>query len=392
MAQSVIPKRFVYQLRKDLHCKMRIFRYAAAVLAVLLLLVSLPACSGESEIPSGYQYATCAGEYFRFFVPTQWTVNTGSGISGAYITIDTAVSMQQVDFDAGQSGTDSGDDTASDAEDSTGTLEDFQQAYIREIGEMHDYAETDTPIATTVDDYRAILLRYTARVAGTLYKFRQVLCKVEGRFYVYSYSAPTDKYDTYADIAEEIQEEIRFYHTPYEDGAATREIPDDVSAPDGMKLVSTDAVAYRFYVPVSWETDMENSANLVYMTEADGSKSNVTMIGYMPEDDGFSIDDYWDMCVKQYEDALPDFTVLSAAEDGDAGGESGKIGDRVAKLYTYTYTMGGYTYKVRQAVCTYSTMVYTMTYTALEQNFDSHLEDVNAMQEALVFRSPFKKE
>lgn len=262
---------------------MRMLRYAAAALAVLLLLAALPACSGESEVPKGYQYATCAGEYFRLFVPTQWTVNTGSGVSGAYITIDTTVTMRQVVFTPEDASTDS-EETVSgtDGGDSGAggnTLEAFRQAYVREIGALHDYAETDPPLATTVDGYRAILLRYTARIAGTVYRFRQVLCKVEGRFYVYSYSAPADRFDTYADIAEEIQEEIRFYHTPYEGSAATRKIPEDGNAPEGMKLVSTDAVAFRFYVPLAWETDMENSANLVYVTEADGSRSNVTMIG-----------------------------------------------------------------------------------------------------------------
>ena len=326
---------------------MRMLKYAAAALAVLLLLAALPACSGESEVPKGYQYATCAGEYFRLFVPTQWTVNTGSGVSGAYITIDTTVTMRQVVFTPEDASTDS-EETVSgtDGGDSGAggnTLEAFRQAYVREIGALHDYAETDPPLATTVDGYRAILLRYTARIAGTVYRFRQVLCKVEGRFYVYSYSAPADRFDTYADIAEEIQEEIRFYHTPYEGSAATRKIPEDGNAPEGMKLVSTDAVAFRFYVPLAWETDMENSANLVYVTEADGSRSNVTMIGYMPEDEGFSIDDYWEMCRMQYEDALPSFTVLSADAEGEPGGEAGKIGDRQAKLYTYTYRMGGYT-------------------------------------------------
>ena len=71
------------------------------------------------------------------------------------------------------------------------------------------------------------------------------------------------------------------------------------------------------------------------MTEADGSRSNVTMIGYMPEDEGFSIDDYWEMCRMQYEDALPSFTVLSANAEGEPGGEAGKIGDRQAKLYLH---------------------------------------------------------
>ena len=44
---------------------MRMLRYAAAALAVLLLLAALPACSGESEVPKGYQYATCAGRVHR---------------------------------------------------------------------------------------------------------------------------------------------------------------------------------------------------------------------------------------------------------------------------------------------------------------------------------------
>ena len=61
-----------------------IARLLCTLLALCLLLGTLVACSGDSEIPDGYQYATCKGEYFRLFVPTQWTVNTESGVSGAY--------------------------------------------------------------------------------------------------------------------------------------------------------------------------------------------------------------------------------------------------------------------------------------------------------------------
>ena len=377
---------------------MRMFRYMAATLAVLLLFVFLPSCSGQSEVPDGYQYATCAGEYFRLFVPTQWTVNTGSGVSGAFITIDTTVTMRQVIFTPAEAGGETDSDSLREAASGTAaeteaedTLDAFLRQYLQEIRSLHDYAEVDAPLATTLDGYRAVLLRYTARVAGSTYTFRQVLCKVEGRYYVYSYSAPSDKFDTYADIAEEIQEEIRFYHTPYEGSNETRRIPEDQNAPDGMRLVSTDEVAFRFYVPLTWETDMENSANLVYVTEADGSRSNVSMIGYMPDDEGFSVSDYWEMCRVQYEDVLPSFTLLSTDEEGQPGGEEGMIGNRQARQYTYTYTLGGHVYKVRQAVCTYSTMVYTVTYTALEANFDRHLADVDAMQAAVVFRSPFRK-
>ena len=47
-------------------------RLISVGLAVLLLTCGLTGCSQESEVPDGYQYATCNGEYFRLFVPTQW--------------------------------------------------------------------------------------------------------------------------------------------------------------------------------------------------------------------------------------------------------------------------------------------------------------------------------
>ena len=64
--------------------KRNIVRMLCALLAVCLLAGSLVACSKDSEIPEGFQYATCKGEYFRLFGPTQWTVNTESGVSGGH--------------------------------------------------------------------------------------------------------------------------------------------------------------------------------------------------------------------------------------------------------------------------------------------------------------------
>ena len=72
-------------------------RLLCTLLALCLLCGGLFACSKESEIPEGYQYATCNGEYFLLFVPTQWTVNTESGISGGSYSLleGTAVSMTE---------------------------------------------------------------------------------------------------------------------------------------------------------------------------------------------------------------------------------------------------------------------------------------------------------
>lgn len=372
------------------------FKFAAAVLSILLILTALPACSGGSEVPDGYQYATCTGEYFRLFVPTQWKTSTGSGISGATLTINSqkeqiaSVTMKQIPFSPTE------EDGTPVAEP---TLDRFLSAYTAEVSALYDYEETDPALEDKIDDHRAVRLSYRARVGGTMYRFRQVLCKVEGRFYVFSFDAPEDVYDTemgdgsLLDIVGDIQDNIRIYAQPYEGGEETLDIPSDVKTPDGMKLISTDHVAFRFFVPTAWENDMENQAFLAWTTETDGSRSNVSMLTYMPAYDGYSVDDYWtDMCDEPYRNTLPSFALLSMDDEGEPGGEAGKLGDRDAKLYTYTYELGGNHYKTRQAVCVYATSIYVLTYTTLEQHFDSHLAEVDAMQAAVVFRSPFRGE
>lgn len=376
--------------------KSRLPRLLCVLLALCLLAGGLTACSGQSEIPDGYQYATCAGEYFRLFVPTQWTVNTESGVSGAYLSIDTSVSMIEVPFDltdAALTGTGDGAETAGQGEDTdteggnadrTATLEDFYRAHLAQISTLRDYTEEER-YYTTVSGYKAVSVTYAATVAGTAYRFRQVLCRVAGRFYLFTFTAPAEKFDTYTDIVSEIIENIQFYNTPYEGSGDTKKVSDKVTPPEGMFLVSNDKVAYRFFAPDGWTSNGESGAELVYVTEADGSRSNVSMMAYYPEDEGFSVADYWEMCRPHYEDALPGFTLLSVTEDE-------KIGDRNATVYVYTYTLGGVTYKTRQAVCVYSTMIYTLTYTALPDYYDSHLPEVERMQAQVTFRSPFKKE
>lgn len=354
---------------------------ACRLLTLLLMLALLSgcftSCAGNSEIPDGYQYATCAGEYFRFFVPTQWTVNTEGGVSGAYLSVDTSVTMAEIPFH--------GDFTDEQGQPRTATLEDFYLAHLEDLSSLRGFSVGEDDMHySTMGSYKAVNITYNATVAETAYRFRQVLCRVEGRFYLFTYSAPRDSFDTYQDIVDEIIENIAFYNTPYEGSGDTKKVSDRVTPPAGMKLVSTDKVAYRFFVPAAWESDMEMSVDLVYVTEPDGSRSNVTMMSYMPEDEGFSVADYWEMCQMHYQDALPAFEVTSVTQDQ-------KIGDRNAVVYEYTYTLSGVTYKVRQAICVYSTMVYTLTYTALEEHYEAHLEDVNAMQAAVVFRSPFKK-
>ncbi len=354
-------------------------RVLCALLALAMMMGTLVACSGGSEAPDGYQYATCRGEYFRLFVPTQWTVNTESGVSGAYISVldETAVSMAEVHFDKSAS-TDGETDAAGGDADVTATLEDFYAAHMAEIGKMRDYT-AEKEFNATLGSYRAKDITYTATVGGVSYRYRQLLTKVEGRFYLFTYSSHAEAFDQWLDIVDEILENVVFTAYPYEGSGDEKKVPDVEDVPAGMKLVSTNDTAYRFFAPTDWLEDDGEAASLVYFSESD--RSNVSVIGYVPEAETYSVADYWADTEKYYKDALADYTLTAEPTEESMGGKS-------ATVYEYSYTLGGVTYRCRQVVCVYSYMIVVMTYTALPEHYEAHLAEAKAMQGALTFRKP----
>ncbi|MBE6557627.1 MAG: DUF1795 domain-containing protein [Ruminococcaceae bacterium] len=356
-------------------------RLLCALLALCLLAGGLVSCASTSEVPDGYQYATCDGEYFRFFVPTQWTVNTESGISSAYIVSsqNAAVSMVQIPFTVDES-------------KETSPIQQFKEAHVAEISKLDGY-EQEKYFEEGLEDQRSVDMTYKATVVidsegenkPESRRYRQVLIyRVrEQRFFLFTYSAPADKFDTWLDIVDGILACITYETFPYE-GEHERKVPDNVTAPEGMKLVSDNEVAYRFFAPESWIRDVNNGQNLVYASEED--RSNVSMLSYdIGEDATYTVEKYWELCRQQYEASLENFTLIS---ETDLKLHNGGKGEKDAKVYEYTYTLGGTSYHVRQTICLVG-MIYTMTYTALPEQYEAHLDDVKAMEQALYFRTFF---
>ncbi len=371
-------------------------RLVCLLLTVCLLAGALVSCSGQGdEIPDGYQYATCKGEYFRLFVPTQWTVNTESGVSGATISVldRTSVSMVEVPFvlDMMLPAETEGDTTAeseaetvaesvtvsADSSDRTATLEDFLAAHLASVESMTEFT-LEKNLDSTLGGKRAKDITYVASLAGVSYRYRQVLCKVEGRFYLFTYSSTAETFDQWLDTVDEILENVVFHSVPYE-GGDEADAPDVDNIPAGMKVVSGSGDAYRVFAPESWIAVPGSAASQVYVSETD--RSNVSTIAYVSGEAGFDTAAYWEMTEKNYRDGLDNFVLVATVEGETMGG-------RAAKVYEYTYSVGGVDYRARQVVCAYSDIIVSMTYTALPENYDTHLADAKAMQAALVFRAP----
>jgi len=200
---------------------------------------------------------------------------------------------------------------------------------------------------------------------------------VEGRFYLFTYSSKADTFDRWLDTVDGILENVMFYAYPFEGTEDERKIPTVDGVPEGMKLVTDNDVAYRFFAPESWVMGDAEAAALVYASDTD--RSNVTVMSYDPKADGYGVADYWEYVEKHYKDTLTDYTPASEPA-------AGKMGGKNATVYEYTYTLSGVTYKCRQAMCVYSYMIVVMTYTALPENYDAHLPEVERMQEELTFR------
>ena len=347
----------------------RILRYLCVLLALCLPGGCFVGCSQDSEIPDGYQYATCRGEYFRLFIPTQWTVNTESGVSGGHYspTEGIAVSMTEVPFEkpASEDG----------APDTTATLDDFFAHHMAQLATMNGYAP-EKELDSSLNGKRAKDITYAAKVGSENYRFRQVLSKVEGRFYLFTFSAVESSFDRWLDTVDGILENILFTAYPYEGTEDEKKIPALDDMPNGMKLVTGNDVAYRFFAPEYWVVGDAPSAALVYASETD--RSNVSVLGYAAPD-GYSVADYWGEQEAAYRVNLHDFTLTSEPAESTMGGKR-------ATVYEYTYSLGGVTYKCRQIICVYSSMIITMTYTALPENFDAHVDEVEMMRENLAFR------
>ena len=359
-------------------------RLLCAMLALLLSLTVMTACSDKDDLPKGYQNATCNGETFRLYVPTQWTLNTESGVSGAHYSLaeGAAVSMTEVDFAMA-------DATA------TATLVDFAKAHKASVSEMKgftlikDSLKTETAEDGTVTEsctallgkYQAYDITYSATVGEDTYYYYQLLVKANQRFYLFTYSAKGEeifnRWLIDQPVVAGILENITFEAKAYDGGEHDRKLP-KVETPEGMKLVTGNDVAYRFFAPENWVVGDAESAALVYASASD--RSNVSVMGYVPDEEGYSVDDYWAYTEASYKDALHDYTLLFTTE--------GKLGGKNAKIYEYTYTLGGTEYKCRQVISVYSYMIVTMTYTAEPENYDAHISDVEAMQSALTFRTP----
>lgn len=338
-----------------------------ALLLLFALLLSLSACgeTAEVEIPDGMQLAD-GGEAlgYYFFVPEEWTVSALGGVSAAYVSALTPVSV-----------------SLAATELADGETED--KYFARSLAEfpasfgVTPAGETERCTLGNADDALSCVYTYTYQEKA--YRTLQILARFEGRHYLYTYTAPDTKeessdlspYEVYAEKASSVAAAIRFVsrvdkpaeETVYETDA------------DGYLLISDHAVTgFDFYLaPAFTPTLTTGVIGAVAEDRASVTMSEATRTGV-------NVSDYFEERKKELATFVTELTILRENEVITFSNAKN------ACAYEYTYRAEGETFHVYQVLAVTRTNGYVFTYTAPEAVYEAHLDEAIIMTEKVTFR------
>ena len=379
--------------------KNRCFRCAILLLLCVAVLLSLVACvqgaSGEA-VPDGMQLATVEGADYRLYIPTHWSVNLSYGVSGGYYSLGTqsTISVESYpiteEMEKSLSDAVAAGENAENTEVETGENETGEDApmsvwrlradwfYENELKPLIASLATGgvsmveiNCVSVLLDGVNAQQYHASATLGESQLHFVQTVAERGGKFYVLSFTVADAAYVNLKEDYSSILLAFRFSEKPYVPAEPLKVIPEG-DAPEGMKLASNGDVAYAFYVPADWSVNVQEE--IFAATAADGSAMSV--IPYMPSSDEImNVAEYFEWnCEAMRKTSPGGLEMISEKEI--------KLDGVAAMRYEYRYTVGGVTYHYVQVITVWRGMFYNLTYTALPENFEANLADVQAIIDA----------
>ncbi len=367
-------------IKKGYDTMKKIVKTLALILCAVLL-VSLASCVKDApeDIPAGMKLATAAGADFRLYIPTSWNTNTAYGVSGGYYSMKTQSSVSMTKYPITEE-MQSRMTEASVGEDGAARIAWFWENECKTVLEKQSlggsFSEAEAKSEDLINGINAWRFHCKGIVNGKDLHYLQIIAERENAFYVFSFVADAS---VYTDLLPNVESmlDVFVFADPYVPDDYVKDLDADVEVPAGMKLASSNDVAYYFFVPEGWTVNRDEE---IYAAYLESDRSSVSVVPYMPDADSMSVAAFFTMC--------QDMMKNNVGEDGYEliSYQTVDLGGRQATEYVYRYTVGGVEYRYKQVIAAYKSMIYSVTYTALPENFDAHLADVDAMIGAFRFR------
>lgn len=148
--------------------------------------------------------------------------------------------------------------------------------------------------------------------------------------------------------------------------------------PKGMQLCESEFVNYKLYVPEKWTVDSTSGFVSAYCPDDKSSVSMLTMTGTRAY---ASVSEYLDEYKKTLGETYTGYEFI----ESESLLTGTTLGGLDAARLVFTIKTGETTYKYMQYVTASGFQIYTLTYTALIDNFDSHLDDLAKIVEYFTF-------
>jgi len=327
-----------------------------ALALVLLICLGAVACR-KSDVPEGMKDVTVSGEPFILYVPENWTSNADSGISGAFRNVPEPMLVSAYYM------------TPSDGDL---TVEAYLAACLQSAADrLSDFELVSNPESSVLGGADAYRIEYKAERNGVDYAVTQYATKYRGDMVTLCFYVPVDSFDG---VAEEVASILDVFVLREREEAHADAVTDK-HTPEGMKIASGDDTEYRLYVPSAWICSSQKATGFAYYPES--TRSNVSVTSYSPAE-VMTAAEHWEEVREVYAEELDGFEVLSEG--------TYRVANRDAVDVVYRVWDGTVCFRIRQTILVYRDMVYTVTYTAVDECFDLHAEDVDAMLDSFTFR------
>ena len=332
------------------------------LLALIVICAALVSCSDDGA-PDGMKSATVSGDPFILWVPENFTSNTESGISSAYyMSLENSVIVTARYY--------------------TPVEEMSLEEYMNKCAEsyalrLEDFRKTSEVAADILGGEKASRLEYKMTKDEVVYTVIQRTAEWKGDFVSLNLYTTGNALEIFAEQITAIVDNFALA----DKGERSDVVLTDGNTPEGMRIASSDIVEYRFYAPMEWVCDPNSGVSEAHHPE---TLANVTVTSYSPDAEvkGMSTKDYVEYCVGEYEKAIGGFSEVESCE------YKGKVAEKAAESLTFLVEYDGVSYKVRQVIfhAPEYDLYYSITYTAREADFDTHLADFEKMADSFCFR------
>ncbi len=353
-------------------------RIFAIFLCIIVTIPVFASCESNDGSPEGMYSVTLDGEPFIFYVPDTWTDNRDAGISSAYYSFTQGIMATAKYFSCEEAAAYA---SAKTSEEKSKILKDYVTDVKAQNAEQ--LKGSNYVLKSEGEDYISGILAqkyaYTFDREDGGQKYNLTVTQyytfhADGLVLLSLYVA-TEFYDA----AVSDFDKIKGNFVLCEKKVSTREETDEYT-PKGMKKASSDDVQYACYVPKTWNTNLENKDTFAYYYDEknpNAKNPNVSVTCYSPDKD-YAVADFYEIIKGEYREEGYTFVTDEPTKLTVAGRDS--------LSFDYIVKRGRVNYKLRQIIIGYNSLIYSITYTATEDKFDTQLDDLKKITDAFRFR------